>query len=112
MITDKIMTGVTMSNATTELKHEYGFENIVKTAAKMQLLGRYYHTKNLFAQITVPWNSDVESVSATELLHLGAGYSIRFWDDLKIEATYSMLAQTDVNGDRKGAFCLGLSYKF
>ena len=112
MITDKIMTGVTMLDATTELKHADGFENIVKTAANMQLLGRYYHTQNLFTQLTVPWKSDVESVSTSELLHLGGGYSIRFWDDLKIEASYSMLAQADVNGDRKGAFLLGLSYKF
>ena len=111
MITDKIMTGITTSDATTELKHADGFENTVKTAADMQLLGRYYHTKNLFAQLTVPWRSDVESVSATELLHLGCGYSIRFWDDLKIELSYSMLLQTDVNGDRKGAWRFGLSHE-
>ena len=112
MITDKIMTGVTMSDETTELKHADGFENIVKTAADMQLLGRYYHTQNLFAQLTVPWSSDVESVSATELLHLGGGYSIKIQEELKIEASYSMLLQTDINGDRKGAWRLGLSYEF
>ena len=112
MITDKIMTGVTMSDATTELKHADDFENIVKTAADLQLLGRYYHTQNLFAQLTVPWSSDVESVSATELLHLGGGYSIKIQEELKIEASYSMLLQTDINGDRKGAWRLGLSYEF
>jgi len=112
MITDKIMTGITMSDATTELKHTDGCENTVKTAAHMQLLGRYYHTQNLFAQLTVPWSSDVESISATELLNLGGGYSIKVWDNLKIEASYSMLFQTDINNDRKGAWRLGLSYEF
>ena len=112
MITDKIMTGITMIDATTELKHADGVENTIKTAADMQLLTRYYHTQNLFAQLTVPWSSDVESISATELLHLGGGYSIKVWDNLKIEASYSMLFQTDINNDRKGAWRLGLSYEF
>ena len=112
MLTEKIMTGITMSDVTSELKHADGFENIVKTAAQTQLLARYYHTQKLFAQLTVPWSSDLKSVSATELLHLGGGYSIKVCDNLKIEASYSMLLQTDINGDRKGAWRLGLSYEF
>ena len=109
MLTEKIMTGINISDVTSELKHADGFENTVKTAAKMQLLGRYYHTQNLFAQLTVPWNSDLKSVSATELLYLGGGYSIKVCDNLNIEASYSMLLRTDINGDRKGAWRLGLS---
>ena len=109
MLTEKIMTGITMSDVTTELKHADGFENIVKTAAQVQLLGRYYHTQNLFSQLTVPWISDVKSVSSTELLHLGGGYSIKVCDDLKIEVSYTMLLQTDINSDRKGAWRLGFS---
>jgi len=112
MITEKIMTGITMSDVTTELKHADGLENTVKTAAEMQLIGRYYHTQNLFAQLTAPWNSDVKSVSATELLYFGGGYSINVLDDLKIEGSYSMLLKTDVNGDRKGAWHLGLAHEF
>ena len=111
MITEKIMTGVTRSNATTELKHADGFENTIKTAAHMQLFGRYYHSQNLFAQLTVPMSSDVKSVSATELLQLGGGYSTKFWDDLKVELSYSMLLQTDINRDRKGAWRVGLSHE-
>ena len=112
MITEKIMTGFTTSNATTELKHTNGFENTVKTAANMQFLGRYYHTQNLFAQLTSPWISDIKSVSATELLHLGGGYSTKVWDELKIELCYSMLLQSDINSDRKGAWRFGLSHQF
>ena len=112
MITDKIMTGVTMSDATTELKHADGFENIVKTAADMQILGRYYHTKEFFAQLTVPFNSDVENISATELLQLGGGHSVNVWNNFYIEAYYAMLIKKDVNSDRKGAWYVGLSYRF
>ena len=110
MINEKFMAGVTMLDANTELKHVDGYENVILTAANMQLLGRYYHSENLFAQLNIPWSSDVENISETDLIYLGGGYSITTSDVLSIEISYSMLLQKDVNGDRKGAWYVGFSY--
>ena len=112
MINKKFMAGITMADANTELEHADGFENIVKTAADMQILGRYYHTKEFFAQLTVPFTSDVENISAAELLQLGGGHSVNVWNNFYIEAYYAMLIKKDVNSDRKGAWYVGLSCRF
>ena len=63
----------------------------------MQLFARYYHTENLFAQITTPFGSDVEGVSVTDLMRLGVGYSVKVWNWVRVEAGYSMLISADVN---------------
>ena len=112
MVNEQFMAGITMVDATTELKNVDGFENTIQTVSEFQILCRYYHSKNLFGQVTSPWTSNVEGISATELLQLGAGYSVNVWDNLNIEASYSMLTKKDVNSDRKGAWHVGLSYRF
>ena len=112
MVNEQFMAGITMEDATTELKNVDGFENIIQTASEVQILCRYYHSKNLFAQVTSPWASNAEDISATELLQLGGGYSVNVWDNLNVEAFYSMLIKKDVNSDRKGAWYAGLSYRF
>ena len=111
MVNEQFMAGITMADATTELKNVDGFENIIQTASEVQILCRYYHSKNLFAQVTSPWDSNAEGISASELLKLGGGYSVRVWDNLNIEASYSMLIKKDVNSDRKGSWYAGLSYR-
>ncbi len=112
MINEKFLAGLTMTDATTDSMHVIATDNVVQTAAEMQLFGRYYHTENLFAQVTTPWASDVEDVSATDLIRLGAGYSFNVWKTINIEARYSMLITADVNDDRKGKLSLGLSMSF
>ena len=111
-INDKFMAGLTMTDATTDSLAVTGADNAVQTAAEMQLFGRYYHDENLFAQITTPWSSDVEGVSATDLMRLGVGYSLTVWKSVNVEAGYSMLVKADVNDDRKGKLTLGLSMSF
>ena len=112
MINDKFMAGLTMTDATTDSLAVPAADNVVQTAAEMQLFGRYYHDENLFAQVTTPWGSDVEGVSATDLMRLGAGYSLNVWNSVNVEASYSMLVKADVNDDRKGKLTLGLSMSF
>jgi len=112
MVTDKIMGGLTMSDATVDSEEVEGEDNVVQIASEMQLFGRYYHTENLFAQIITPLGSDVKDVSATDLIRLGAGYSFNVWNALNVEASYSMLIQANVNKDREGDFNFGLSYTF
>ena len=112
MINEQFMAGLTMTDATTDSLHVLATDNVVQTAAEMQLFGRYYHTENLFAQVTTPWGSDVEGVSATDLMRLGAGYTVNVWNSVNVEARYSMLVTADVNDDRKGKLSLGLSMSF
>ena len=112
MINENFMAGITMSDATTDSLAVEGADNVVQVASEMQLFGRYYHSENLFAQLTTPWGSDVDGVSATDLMRLGVGYSVNVWNALNVEASYSMSLQADVNDDRKGAFNVGLSYRF
>ena len=106
------MAGLTMTDATNDSLAVPETENVVQTAAEMQLFGRYYHDENLFAQVTTPWSSDVEGVSATDLMRLGVGYSLNVWNSVDVEASYSMLVKADVNDDRKGKLTLGLSMSF
>ena len=112
MINEKFMTGLTMTDATTDSLAVPATDNVVQTAAEMQLFGRYYHDENLFAQVTTPWGSDVEGVSATDLMRLGVGYSLNVWKSVNVEASYSMLVTADVNDDRKGKLTLGVSMSF
>jgi len=112
MINDKFMGGLTMADATADSTAVAGKENVVQIAAEMQLFARYYHTENLFAQITTPFGSDVEGVSITDLMRLGAGYSVKVWNWVRVEAGYSMLISADVNEDRKGELKLGISMSF
>ncbi|MBC8265489.1 MAG: hypothetical protein H8E84_00825 [Flavobacteriales bacterium] len=112
MVNEKFMAGITMQDATSDAVADSAGVITESIASEMQLFGRYYHSENLFAQLTTPWGSDVEGVSATDLMRLGVGYSVSVWNDLNVEANYSMLLSADANEDRKGAFNFGLSYKF
>ncbi len=112
MVTDKFMGGITMADATSDAAADSAGVITESIASEMQLFVRYYHSENLFVSLTTPWGSDVEGVSSTDLAKLGVGYSINVWNDLNVEANYSMLLNADANDDRKGAFNFGLSYRF
>jgi len=44
-------------------------------------------------------------------LNIGVGYSLQVWNSLYIEPSYSMPLKEDGEGNRKGAFKLGVAYK-
>ena len=80
---------------------------------EMQFFARYYHTENLFLQLMTPYSTDDEGISATDLARVGAGYSFNIWNNLNVEAGYSMLIKADpTNEDRKGKGTVGLSMTF
>ena len=111
MINDNFMGGLTMTDATNDAAATDG--NIVNTIeAEMQLFVRYYHNENLFLSATTPWGAETEGTSAMDMLRLGAGYSINVWNNVNVEAGYSMLTSADANDDRKGEFKVGLSVSF
>ena len=80
---------------------------------EMQFFARYYHSDNLFLQLMSPYSTDDEGISATDLARIGAGYSFNIWNNLNVEAGYSMLIKADpTNEDKKGKGTVGLSMTF
>ena len=80
---------------------------------EMQFFARYYHSENLYLQLMTPYSTDDEGISATDLARIGAGYSFNIWNNLNVEAGYSMLIKADpTNEDKKGAGTVGLSMTF
>ena len=66
----------------------------------------------LFVSITAPWSSNIEGVSASDMMRLGVGATINVWNNVNVEAGYTMLTSSDVNGDNKGEFKIGLAMTF
>jgi len=111
-VTDKILVGLTMTDATNDSLPDAAGTIASTVEAEMQLFARYYHTENLFLSVTTPWGAETEGVSVGDMMRLGAGYSVNVWNSVNVEAGYSMLMSADANDDRKGAFKLGLSMTF
>ena len=44
-------------------------------------------------------------------LNVGVGYSLEVWNGLYVEPSYSMPLKEDGEGNREGAFKLGIAYK-
>jgi len=44
-------------------------------------------------------------------LNIGVGYSLQVWNSLYVEPSYSMPLKEDGEGNREGAFKLGVAYK-
>ena len=44
-------------------------------------------------------------------LNIGVGYSLQVWNSLYVEPSYSMPLKEDGEGNREGAFKLGIAYK-
>ena len=118
MVNEKFMAGITMQDAIEDaalIDLTTGDIYIVEdgwVAAEMQLFARYYHSENLFAQVTTPWSTEEGSSDATDLMRLGAGYSVNVWNDLNVEASYSMLVKANYADERKGSFNIGVGYRF
>ena len=47
----------------------------------------------------------------TDNLNIGVGYSLKVWDKLYVEPNYSMPLKEDAEGNREGAFKLGIAYR-
>ena len=80
----------------------------------MQIFVRYAVSDNLFIAVTTPMGSDDASVSANDLMRIGAGYSFNTgFNGIHVEASYSMLLRGGEDGaDKKSKMNIGLSMKF
>jgi len=112
MVCDKFMGGLTMTDATSDAKADSAGVIIESIAADMQLFARYYATEMLFVSLTAPWSSDIKGVSASDMMRLGVGATVNVWNSVNVEAGYTMLTSSDVNGDNKGEFKIGLAMTF
>ena len=98
-----------MSNFTDNIGVGYQFENgitieAMKNGEEYDLWGRY-QLKMVYLSVQAP------TKEMTDNLNIGVGYSLRVWDKLYVEPNYSMPLKEDAEGNREGAFKLGIAYK-
>ena len=76
----------------------------IKNGEDYDLWGRY-QLKMGYLSVQAP------TEEMTDNLNIGVGYSLRVWDKLYVEPNYSMPLKEDAEGNREGAFKLGIAYK-
>ena len=76
----------------------------IKNGEDYDLWGRY-QLKMGYLSVQAP------TEEMTDNLNIGVGYSLKVWDNLYVEPSYSMPLKEDAEGNREGAFKLGIAYK-
>ena len=98
-----------MSNFTDNLGIGYQLNEKItigalKNGEDYDLWGRY-QLKTVYLSVQAP------TEEMTDNLNVGVGYSLRVWDKLYVEPNYSMPLKEDAEGNREGAFKLGIAYR-
>ena len=79
---------------------------VVRNGDAMDLWGRY----NLsFAWLTMQAPTDSTMM---DNMNIGIGYSLRVWNELYIEPSYTIPMKEDSEGNREGELKLGIAYRF
>ena len=99
-----------MSNITDNMGIGYQINDkmtlgIVRNGDAMDLWGRYNIS---FAYLTVQAPTD----SMMDNMNIGVGYSLKVWDALYVEPSYSMPMKENSEGNREGEFKVGIAYRF
>ena len=76
----------------------------IKNGEDYDLWGRY-QLKMGYLSVQAP------TEEMTDNLNVGVGYSLKVWNSLYVEPSYSMPLKEDGEGNREGAFKLGIAYK-
>jgi hypothetical protein len=76
----------------------------VKNGEDYDLWGRY-QLKMGYLSVQAPMEE------MTDNLNVGVGYSLKVWNSLYVEPSYSMPLKEDGEGNREGALKLGIAYK-
>ena len=76
----------------------------IKNGEDYDLWGRY-QLKMVYLSVQAP------TEEMTDNLNVGVGYSLKVWNSLYIEPNYSMPLKEDAEGNREGAFKLGIAYR-
>ena len=98
-----------MSNFTDNIGVGYQFENgitigAMKNGEDYDLWGRY-QLKMGYLSVQAPTEEMADN------LNIGVGYSLQVWNSLYVEPSYSMPLKEDGEGNREGAFKLGIAYR-
>ena len=100
-----------MSNVTDNMGVGYVLNDkmtlgVVKNGDAMDMWGRY----NLsFAWLTLQAPTDSTMM---DNMNIGIGYSLKVWNALYIEPSYTMPVKENSEGNREGKMRLGLAYRF
>ena len=100
-----------MSNITEKMGVGYMLNDkmtlgVVKNGDVMDVWGRY----NLsFAWIVMQAPTDSTMM---DNMNIGIGYSLRVWNEMYIEPSYTMPMKANSEGNREGKMRLGLAYRF
>ena len=79
---------------------------VVKNGDVMDMWGRY----NLsFAWLTMQAPTDSTMM---DNMNIGIGYSLKVWNELYIEPSYTIPMKENSEGNREGKMRLGLAYRF
>ena len=76
----------------------------IKNGEDYDLWGRY-QLKMVYLSVQAP------TEEMTDNLNIGVGYSLKVWNNLYVEPNYSMPLKEDAEGNREGAFKLGIAYR-
>jgi len=76
----------------------------VRSGEDYDLWGRY-QLKMVYLSVQAP------TEEMTDNLNVGIGYSLKVWNSVYVEPNYSMPLKEDAEGNREGAFKLGIAYK-
>ena len=98
-----------MSNFTDNLGIGYQLNDkitigAIKNGEDYDLWGRY-QLKMVYLSVQAP------TEEMTDNLNVGVGYSLKVWNNLYVEPNYSMPLKEDAEGNREGAFKLGIAYR-
>ena len=76
----------------------------VRNGEDYDLWGRY-QLKMGYLSVQAPMEE------MTDNLNVGVGYSLKVWNSVYVEPSYSMPLKEDAEGNREGAFKLGIAYR-
>ena len=76
----------------------------VRSGEDYDLWGRY-QLKTVYLSVQAPTDSIADNIN------VGVGYSLKVWNNVCVEPSYSMPLKEDAEGNREGAFKLGIAYK-
>ena len=98
-----------MSNFTDNLGIGYQLNDkitigAIKNGEDYDLWGRY-QLKMVYLSVQAP------TEEMNHNLNVGVGYSLKVWNSLYVEPNYSMPLKEDAEGNREGAFKLGIAYR-
>ena len=97
-ITDNIGVGYVLNDKMTL--------GVVKNGDAMDLWGRY-NISFVYLTMQAPTDSTM-----MDNMNIGVGYSLKVWNELYVEPSYTMPMKEDSEGNREGKLKIGVAYRF